>query len=105
MTVPDVDSADFVQISDDLYKKCTIVNAKDGLDVAKRIQFPIMIKASEGGGGKGIRKVEKEEDFVAAFRQVQGKKSFFIFLKFKKCQARFLDLQFFSCNWPKQVDI
>ena len=30
-----------------------------------------MIKASEGGGGKGIRKVENFEDFPTAFRQVQ----------------------------------
>lgn len=29
-----------------------------------------MIKASEGGGGKGIRKVEHPDDFAAAFRQV-----------------------------------
>ena len=31
----------------------------------------VMIKASEGGGGKGIRKVENFEDFPTAFRQVQ----------------------------------
>lgn len=29
-----------------------------------------MIKASEGGGGKGIRKVEGPEDFANLFRQV-----------------------------------
>lgn len=31
-----------------------------------------MIKASEGGGGKGIRKANNEEDFVTFFRQVQA---------------------------------
>lgn len=31
-----------------------------------------MIKASEGGGGKGIRKVLSEDQVEAAFRQVQG---------------------------------
>lgn len=30
-----------------------------------------MIKASEGGGGKGIRKVENPDDFPTAFRQVR----------------------------------
>lgn len=30
-----------------------------------------MIKASEGGGGKGIRKVDNPDDFPAAFRQVK----------------------------------
>ena len=37
---------------------------------AQKIGFPVMIKASEGGGGKGIRKVEASEEFASAFRQV-----------------------------------
>lgn len=32
---------------------------------AREIGFPILIKASAGGGGKGMRVVEKEEDFIA----------------------------------------
>jgi geranyl-CoA carboxylase alpha subunit len=35
---------------------------------AKRIGFPVMIKASAGGGGRGMRKVEQEKDFSAALR-------------------------------------
>lgn len=45
-------------------------NSDEGLAAAHRIGFPVMIKASEGGGGKGIRKVEHADDFPAAFRQV-----------------------------------
>jgi len=33
-------------------------------EIAKKIGFPILIKASAGGGGKGMRIVEKHEDFV-----------------------------------------
>ncbi len=33
---------------------------------ADRIGYPVLLKASAGGGGKGMRIVEKSEDFVAA---------------------------------------
>lgn len=33
---------------------------------AKRIGFPLLIKASAGGGGKGMRRVDRAEDFAAA---------------------------------------
>lgn len=46
--------------------------AEDGLRVAQGIGFPVMIKASEGGGGKGIRKADVGDDFLALFRQVQA---------------------------------
>jgi hypothetical protein len=31
-----------------------------------------MLKASWGGGGKGIRKVQSDEDVRAVFKQIQG---------------------------------
>ena len=41
--------------------------AEEALKVADRIGYPVMLKASAGGGGKGIRKVERAEDLVPAF--------------------------------------
>jgi len=37
---------------------------KDYLNIAKKIGFPILIKAASGGGGKGMRVVFKEEDLL-----------------------------------------
>ncbi|MGH6933469.1 MAG: biotin carboxylase N-terminal domain-containing protein [Dongiaceae bacterium] len=34
---------------------------------AKRIGYPVLIKASAGGGGKGMRRVDGEKDFAEAF--------------------------------------
>ena len=42
------------------------------LQAAEKIGYPVMIKASEGGGGKGIRKARNAEEFPSLFHQVQA---------------------------------
>lgn len=51
---------------------------QDALDFAKEAGYPVMIKAAAGGGGRGMRIVEKEEDLIPAFRNAQSeaKKAF-----------------------------
>ncbi|HEY9222338.1 MAG TPA: acetyl-CoA carboxylase biotin carboxylase subunit [Lutibacter sp.] len=39
-----------------------VTDPKDAAEIAKQIGFPILIKASAGGGGKGMRIVENEKD-------------------------------------------
>ncbi|PCJ63189.1 MAG: acetyl-CoA carboxylase biotin carboxylase subunit [Bacteroidetes bacterium] len=40
---------------------------KDGLKTAKKIGYPVMLKATAGGGGRGMRLIWKEEDFSDAW--------------------------------------
>jgi len=44
-----------------------IASEADAISAAKKIGYPVMIKASAGGGGRGIRVVTKEEDLIQAF--------------------------------------
>ena len=45
--------------------------ADEALEMAKTIGFPVMIKASSGGGGKGMRISRSEEDFTENFNAAQ----------------------------------
>lgn len=45
--------------------------AEEALEMAKSIGFPVMIKASSGGGGKGMRISRGEEDFIENFNSAQ----------------------------------
>lgn len=65
----------------ELYKRGCVNSWEEGLVSAQKIGFPVMIKASEGGGGKGIRKVEGPEDFANLFRQV--KSTLFLYIQSK----------------------
>lgn len=58
-------------VPQEIYDKAMITTAEEGLKHAERIGFPVMVKASEGGGGKGIRLVYSAKDFSSAFVQVQ----------------------------------
>ena len=51
--------------------KDPVYDAKEGLEIAKGIGFPVMIKASSGGGGKGMRVSFGEEDFIENFTVAQ----------------------------------
>ena len=43
----------------------------EALETAQKIGFPVMLKAASGGGGKGMRVVEKESDIGKAFLAAQ----------------------------------
>ena len=48
-----------------------VYTAEEGKRIAGEIGYPVMIKASSGGGGKGMRISESAEDFTENFQTAQ----------------------------------
>lgn len=48
-----------------------VYEAEKALEIAKEIGFPVMIKASSGGGGKGMRVAENAQCFISQFETAQ----------------------------------
>jgi len=45
-----------------------IADPDEALAFARHAGFPVLVKAAAGGGGKGMRRVDREADFLAAFQ-------------------------------------
>lgn len=48
-----------------------IEDEEHGLQEAERLGYPVLIKASAGGGGKGIRRASNDEEFASLMRLAQ----------------------------------
>ena len=42
-------------------------SAEHGLELAREIGFPVMIKATAGGGGRGMRPCYEEDEFISLY--------------------------------------
>ena len=49
-----------------------VISVDDACDCAKRIGFPVMLKASHGGGGRGIQIVDDEASLRSAFKGLRN---------------------------------
>ncbi|MBV8847625.1 MAG: acetyl-CoA carboxylase biotin carboxylase subunit [Bryobacterales bacterium] len=45
-----------------------IVTVEQARETAQRLGYPVLLKAAAGGGGKGMRRVDTEEDVAASWR-------------------------------------
>lgn len=63
-------AGEVITVPNDVYKQGCVTTVEEAIHSADEIGYPVMIKASEGGGGKGIRKVDNADQFHTLFRQV-----------------------------------
>lgn len=101
-----IDEEGIVAVDDDVYDKGCTHSPQEGLEAARRIGFPVMVKASEGGGGKGIRKVDNEENFTnlynAAASEVPGSP---IFIMKLAGNARHLEVQLLADEYGNNISL
>jgi acetyl-CoA carboxylase/biotin carboxylase 1 len=76
------------------YKKAYVETKEECVEVVKRVGFPVMLKASEGGGGKGIRKCYDLSDVAEMFEAIQEEvKGCHIFVMRMLTNVRHLEVQ------------
>jgi len=49
-----------------------VANEEEALEVAKKVGYPVMLKASAGGGGKGMRLVHNEDELINSLKIVRA---------------------------------
>ncbi|OAA55536.1 acetyl-carboxylase [Niveomyces insectorum RCEF 264] len=102
----EIDKAGIVTVPDDVYKKGCVDSWQEGLEKAREIGFPVMIKASEGGGGKGIRKAMSEAGFEqlykAAASEIPGSP---IFIMKLAGNARHLEVQLLADQYGNNISL
>lgn len=47
-------------------------DANEALEFSKKVGFPVLLKAKAGGGGKGMRRVEKESDVIESYNRASS---------------------------------
>ena len=86
------------------YDAASIANATEAIEAAARVGFPVMIKASEGGGGKGIRMVDDPANVLTAYRQVCGEvPGSPIFIMKLSTNSRHLEVQLLADEYGNAV--
>uniref|UniRef100_A0A1I8IGA7 Acetyl-CoA carboxylase n=1 Tax=Macrostomum lignano TaxID=282301 RepID=A0A1I8IGA7_9PLAT len=93
-------------VPQDLYRLACVETADEALAAAQKVGFPLMIKASEGGGGKGIRKAETAADVPNLFLQVQAEvPGSPIFVMAFAPNARHLEVQLLADNCGQAISL
>eukprot|EP00850_Spirogloea_muscicola_P021958 SM000269S09913 [mRNA] locus=s269:25943:40084:- [translate_table: standard] len=83
-----------VIVPEEVYMQACIHTPDEAITSCQAVGYPAMIKASWGGGGKGIRKVHNEDEVRPLFQQVQGEvPGSPIFIMKVASQSRHLEVQ------------
>ncbi|ANZ74966.1 BA75_03140T0 [Komagataella pastoris] len=85
-----------------------VTSAKEAKEIAAKLEYPVMVKSTAGGGGIGLQKVDSEADIERVFETVQHQgKSYFgdsgVFLERFVENARHVEIQMFGDGYGKAI--
>ncbi|EDK38354.2 hypothetical protein PGUG_02452 [Meyerozyma guilliermondii ATCC 6260] len=85
-----------------------VKDSKEAKEIAAKLEYPIMVKSTAGGGGIGLQKVDSEADIERVFQTVQHQgKSYFgdsgVFLERFVEDARHVEIQMFGDGYGKAI--
>ncbi len=87
-----------------------VARVEQALDIARGIGFPVIIKAVAGGGGKGMRVAETEEDLPKMFKMaINEAKSVFgngaVFIEKYVVQPRHIEVQVVADTYGNMIHL
>ena len=86
--------------------KATLRTLEEAEESAGKVGFPLMVKASEGGGGKGIRMVSNMDELRTGFVQVQAEvPGSPIFVQKLSTNSRHLEVQVVADKYGQAVSL
>ena len=91
-------------IPDEIFNKAMVTTVEESLEAANRIGYPVMLKASEGGGGKGIRMSANDDELRVNFEMVKAEVPGSPMFMMQLCtQARHLEVQIVGDEYGNAV--
>ena len=87
-----------------------IKTSEEAIEIAKNVGFPVMIKASAGGGGKGMRIAYNEDDIPDAYTSsINEAKSSFgddrVFIEKFIVKPRHIEIQILADNYGNAIHL
>jgi len=78
-----------------------LTSDKEAIETARSVGYPVLLKAAAGGGGKGMRRVDREEELLSSLERAKGEaKSAFgddrVYVEKYVLQPRHIEFQILS---------
>lgn len=85
-----------------------VSDAQEAKAIAAKLEYPVMVKSTAGGGGIGLQKVDSEDEIERVFQSVQHQgKSYFgdsgVFLERFVENARHVEIQMFGDGYGRAI--